>query len=472
MSGNIRLFLLGACLLSAGNAFAQNQAKTLSQLLKVSFTAPKNIAANHLSTEQIRMLQSNYTALEETRRALYQNPGWAVSAAFKPVNENLRVLGMPLPAHISEEATRAEKERYRKDLDDLLYQESLTLGQILDQKPRPQTPAERLNWSSHFSQRQASSPLIWNAWVYTHPSATWGTRNWDEVFVKPFIFPSNPASPKYVPPEELTELLAKEMLPQYDLYSYILSRKKLSLQQKQLLIALLDEAAAATSYPFVQKYMMSFRAIPSVYSSLGRLPRHDKNRLEDFAVTLQKNLIRKLQEKGKWKQSDFEMFAEASIYLPPEKAKAVFAAVTYLEPKAALWLLDHPLNNPTSQHLLQEIQKVRANKKNLWQDGKILPKAETMVNLKRLNFLRLQAMNAYFTVLTERLNRLMEIEYSVTYSLQLMNDPNRISQENDIQAVLSSRIYLSANQARLRTLINQIELRLEKLGTEMDNELP
>lgn len=471
MSGNIRLCVLSACLLTAGSAFAQNQAKSLSQLLKSSFTAPKNIAGQ-LSVIQTRRLQSNYTALEETRRALYQNPGWAVSAAFKPVSESLRVLGMPLPEHIAATASPAEKEKYRKEVSALLYKESRALGEILHQKPRPQMSEDKLNWSPQLSQQQAASPLIWKQWMDIAPTATWGTPNWDEILVKPFIFPSNTASAKYVPSDELNALFEQGMMPQYDLYTHILKRKGLSSQQKQLIIALVDESSSVLSYPFVQKYMANFHAIPAVYDSVGRLPRHDQNRLQQYAVTLQKSLIRKLQQKGKWTNADFEMFAEASVYLPPKKAKAVLAALTYAEPKAALWLLDHPLDNPTSQHILQEVRQLRAKKEILWPDGKMLPKAEVDINFKRLNYLRLRALNAYFTVLSVRLSRLMEIEYTVSYSLKLMNDPNAAKKEDDLELLLSSRVYLTANRARLRTLINRLEAQLEQLEAEIDNQLP
>ena len=89
---------VAACVFTACALSAQTPAKNLSQFLKASCTAPKCLGKTGvLSASQRHMLQSNFIALEETRRAIKQNPGWAVSAQFEKTAQRLSQLGLDLP---------------------------------------------------------------------------------------------------------------------------------------------------------------------------------------------------------------------------------------------------------------------------------------------------------------------------------------------------------------------------------------
>ena len=151
--------------------------------------------------------------------------------------------------------------------------------------------------------------------------------------------------------------------------------------------------------------------------------------------------------------------------------KAVFAAVTYLEPKAALWLLDHPLDNPTSQHLLQEIQKVRANKKNLWQNGKILPKMHLGKHFDQLKYERARALHAQWAVLYNRLKKLLDKQEQLVEVGKRLKTAPAAQNPSPEQVTLdtSSRIRVYAQKARLQRVIDEAQNTMQQIMQELSD---
>ena len=168
-----------------------------------------------------------------------------------------------------------------------------------------------------------------------------------------------------------------------------------------------------------------------------------------------------------WTDQEFEMFAEASVCLPADKAKAVLGAVTYLEPTAALWLLEHPLDNAVSRRISARTQAIRQQKDVLWPNGNIQSKAMTHINFKRLQLERLQDLQAFVDILSERLNKLMNIDYNTRHAERILSSRKEGASAEEQSERLAGNIMVSARNARVQKLINQTHVRLQQTQEEI-----
>ena len=468
----VRCCSICICLLAAFPSCAQGNAKPLAELLKMSFTAPKNIGGV-LSAGQLRSLQYRFHALEETRRALYQNPGWAQSPQFSEVNRSLRQMGLPLPKQPGAAASRQEKETFRQNLDDLLYRESQVLGQIIQKKPRPKTPAKLLvpSLEKLLKNQLASAKKEGEMFLQKSPVFSWGTPHYDEIRVQPWAIGQNPKDPRYISPGIMHRISQHAQLPMQDFFAAILQEEQLSPRQKQTLISAIYQASDLLTYPFVQIYTSVFKTIPSLSFDAAVVPGDETRALQQYAIALQKVLLTKLQQKGFWSEADFEAFAEASVYLPPQKARTVLGAVTYLEPSSARWLLDTPLEDPASQKILAQIELYRQKKDAIWPDGEIRPKFSAGINFARLRQMRLKALQARAALLQERYEKLvshfMLISETCLNSLKSIESGKDLSQQF-LDDALSQYISLSSSKTRTQHLIeltyHQMQLLQKELG--------
>ena len=471
MSTSHRILILCFLLSCTTGAGAQPLSKNLSQLLRASFTAPRMVLENGaLSSAQKHLLESQLTALEETRRALVQNPGWAVSKDFNLTAKRLARLELPVPPKPKADAPTAEKERYLKRLNKLLYRESKALASVLGQQPRPYTPDKRLNWEPLSTPRQQA--LTRDHWEQIlasgNPSFTWGTQNWDEVQVNPLRFATNPNDPDYIPEEAWEELTWETGSSKYEFYNAILDAPALTSRQKQLLICAAEEASAVLTYEFVQLYVPAFGMLPQAVVPSAAGPDAHAG-LEAYATAVQKKLLLKLQDEGSWSPADFERFAQVSVFLPAEKAQAVLGAATFLETQAPLWLLEHPLDHPLSQEILKRTQDARLHQQERWPDGVILPKAKLSNRFKLLYSARRKALQAYSDLLWNRLQKLLDKQDSARRAAQILTDhpPTKDSTVEDKKQILATWIFISAREARLQKNINEVSLRLHQTKEEL-----
>lgn len=464
----LSLFLLLS--LSAG-AGAHPPAKSLSQLLKSSFTAPRTVLENGaLSAAQKKLLTAHFSALEETRRNLFQNPGWVLSEQFNPTARRLQQLNLPLPPKPPAGASTAEKEQYLQQLNRILYRESKTLGKILNRTPRQALPKRRL---MHRPPQQPQTQLLsqenWEKLLTAHnPNLLWGTPNWDQVRIRPLHFSARPADPAYIDDEVWEEIVAGIHFPKYAFYDLVLQHPKLSPAQKQTILCAAEEAAALLTYEFVQVYMTVFGSLPQIEDMQAALP-PAANGLETYAKNVQKNLILKLEKQGTWNEQEFEMFSQSSVYLEPKKAKAVLGAVTYLEPQAALWLLEHPLENPLSRAIMQQTRRARDRQDRLWPEGIIFPKLDTHINFKRMMYSRQQALKAYLDILWKRLQLVMDKQEIVQQADQLLKEtPLPAGSSADEKSEnLAIQIFITAKQVRLQKTMQEISLRIQQIDEEL-----
>ena len=464
------LSLTASCLLAAGSVFAQLPAKSLTQLLKSSFTAPKSFAGlSVLSSRQLQTLRNRFDAIEEVRRALYQDPGWVVSKNFAATANYLKELGMPLPQRPAADAPLKDKELYRQQVNHLLQQEGKTLGQLIGQKPRPSLSVQRLNWDK---LKVAQSQLLSNQpgrilLQANSPTFSWGTPNWDEVRVKPVEISSRTEDAYYMPEKvllQLTDLPTKTLGATYD---YLMQEKSLSPLQKQTFISLIAEASSLLTYHFVQSYMYIFGEIPSVSYDAGALSQ-PKHTLQAYAAAVQDRLLHKLQNNGTWTEEDFEWFVGASVFLPADQARAILAAATYLEPKAALWLLKHPLQDKTSQEILAQLNWARLHQQEIWPNGNLTRKHAVTASIHQAQRQRILQLQAYQLVLINRLEKLLQVHHQLYYMKKLSQ--SHLSKDSSTRENLADTISLSfieARQARLERLIGEIQYTLHQVESEL-----
>lgn len=469
----VRKLWVGFCLLGiASAALAQMPADKLPALLKAASTAPKTVVKNGvLSAAQLHALQSQFQAVEEARRALVRSPGWAVSAQFiRPANQ-LRRLGLALPPAPPVNAAAVEKEVFRRQVAQMLYEEGVALGQLIGQKPRPQDAPDRLGWN--FQKMFLASARHHDAMdvllASDRPSLVWGTPNWDEVRVAPMEFP-NASEEQLDDYDELIGALAgNEDRNLSDTLNTILNDTALSSADKQLLMGAIAEASELLSYDFVRLYMQIFNQIPVVHTPDGfQLPQG--RALGRYAVAVQKMLIEKLRDEGVWTEQDFNRFADVSVFLPPDRAHAVLGAVTYLEPKAALWLLDNPLTDPLSKKLIDQTRQLRARQKERWPDGTILPKETAHHQFNRLRYERQKALRAYIGVLTARMEKAMERLEAAARAQQIMaaQAKNTAATPEERHERLAANIFISARIARIKTQIEQLKDTLAQTQEALD----
>lgn len=466
----LRLLILAVCLNATTCVFAQKSIKNLSQLLKSSFTAPKNAALGGLSADQLQMLQSHFSALEETRRALSQNPSWVISSNFNKTAQRLAELDLPMPKHPAPSASVKEKEKYLRELNTLLQHEDELLGMLLHKNPRPQTPMQ------HFQQKPEQSfrerVLSFSDWEKlfqnNQPDFSWGTENWDRVHVSPSKMFQNPQSLLYVDPATLKQLTSNLKLSNADLYDLILQKKDLSATTKMELICAIEEAGLVLTHSFTRVYIYVFGSVPSLEYEFDNSALRIAA-LETYVTAVHKRLLRKLETKGRWSPKDFELFAQVSAFLEPRHARVLLEAVTYLEPSAVRWLLTNPLDNHISQHLIARAQQLRQEKDIRWPDGKIIPKEKTSIDFEYLKKQRIQSLKSYNKLLSARLNKLLKLDYNLKRAQQMLQAsyfPPNVRPE-DRKEYLSAKIFFSARLARLNKLINEIKIRLQETEEEI-----
>lgn len=461
------------CLLGiASVAMAQVPANKLPALLKAASTAPKTIVKGGvLSAAQLHALESQFQSVEEARRALARNPGWAVSAQFiQPANE-LRQLGLALPPAPDVNAATVEKEVFRRQVAKMLYEEGVALGQLIGQKPRPQDTPDRLTWN--FQKMFLASARHHDAMdvllTSDKPTLVWGTPNWDQVRVVPLEFP-HASEEKLDDYDELVGALAgNEDRNLSDTLDTLLNDMALSSADKQMLMGAIAEASELLSYDFVRLYMQIFNQIPVVRTPDGfRLPQGQA--LQRYATAIQKMLIEKLRDGGVWTPRDLNRFADVSVFLPPARANAVIGAVTYLEPKAALWLLTNPVTDPLSKKLIAQTQQLRAQQKERWPDGTIFPKETAHHQFSRLRYERQKSLRAYIDVLTVRMEKAMERLEATARAQQIMasRTKNTTATPEERHERLAADVFISARIARIKAQIEQLKDTLSQTQEALD----
>ena len=461
----LALFL---CLLSAGVAGAQTGNK-ISQLLKTSFTAPK-IVETLPPTAQFKALSSTFKSLEETRRALVQSPTWGLSSEFASIAKRLQEMGLPLPKQPGKNATAAERALYLKEVNRVLLAESSTLGLITNQKPRPAASEKALRYDPKKATQAQTEEFesLFQQLSQGEETFSVGTPNWNEIQIFPNPAFTNPSSAAYVNQETFARFseTAKVSLPR--LYDAILNETMLSSYQKQALICAIDEAASRLSPLFVRMYIFGLNKIPSV-QYVNAVPPAAGNALKKYAVAAQINLLKRLEKNGQWTEAELDNFAEVSVFLEPARAKAVLGAVTFLEPKAAQWLLTHPLNDQNSQKIITLTNMLRNSKKSVWPNGNISPKMPAQIPFDQLRKERVKALSARVEILEGRLKKLAARRVHTQNARELLEENISAKLPTAGQAEkVSLSITAAAKEARLTRMINKVQTEILDILKEIN----
>ena len=169
-------------------------------------------------------------------------------------------------------------------------------------------------------------------------------------------------------------------------------------------------ASQGLSFYFVQEYMGTFREIPQLLLDPEGTPFQTDNAALDYAERVQIALVKKLQQKGFWTGEDFEHFSEVSAFFPTDRANLILGAVTYLEPSAALYLLEHPQDLAGVKKITQTVQATRAEKDALWPNGTMTYKIPFALIAEQLKKNRLTVLETQHERLEKLLGKLMARE--------------------------------------------------------------
>lgn len=105
---NLRFFILLLTVCIMGVTPLQAQKAVLKSFTAAKFVQPAKI----LSESEFHLLSSNLYAIDQTRKALIKNPGWAFTPEFSASRNHLKNLGLPLPQVPAALATTAERTRF------------------------------------------------------------------------------------------------------------------------------------------------------------------------------------------------------------------------------------------------------------------------------------------------------------------------------------------------------------------------
>lgn len=407
---NLRFFILLLTVCIMGVTPLQAQKAVLKSFTAAKFVQPAKI----LSESEFHLLSSNLYAIDQTRKALIKNPGWAFTPEFNASRNHLKNLGLPLPQVPAANATSVERTRFLQQTVQTLEQERKALGQLLDQKTSSPTPASRIKWDRRTAAlaRAKNASDQYDILDSETPELHWGTPGLDEVWVIPMPEPDHAG-------------LTEAALNGRDVIDRIVDTKANTLPKlldailydpdilpatKTEMMMTVANASQGLSFSFVQEYMGAFREIPQLLLDPEGTPFQTDNAALDYAERVQIALVKKLQQKGFWTGEDFEHFSEVSAFFPTDRANLILGAVTYLEPSAALYLLEHPQDLAGVKKIAQTVQATRAEKDALWPNGTMTYKIPFSLIAEQLKKNRLTVLETQHERLEKLLGKLMARE--------------------------------------------------------------
>lgn len=469
---NLRFFtlLLAVCFVGVTPLQAQKG------ILK-SFTAAKIVHPTKiLSESEFHLLSSNLYAIDQTRKALIKNPNWAFTPEFNASRGHLKALGLPLPQVPAAHATTAERTRFLQQTVRTLEQERKALGQLLDKKTSSTAPVNRVTWDRQMAAlaRATNASDQYDVLDSETPELHWGTPGLDEVWVIPMPEPDHVGlTSAALNGREVIERIVDskaDTLPQ--LLDNILHDPDISPATKTEMMMTVANAAQGLSFYFVQEYMGTFREIPQLLLDPEGTPFQAAPAALNYAERVQIALVKKLQQKGLWAEEDFEHFADVSAFFPTDRANLILGAVTYLDPSAALYLLEHPQDVAGVKKIAQAVQAARAEKDALWPNGNMTYKIPFDLATKQFKKNRLAVLDAQHEKLEDLLGKLMKREDFLD-----LRAPNLLKQAQAKAAPADTehQLWQAATQAsfaaqreRLNRLKTQVLDRLGEVEEEID----
>ena len=465
---------------TATSALAQGAGKAVAKTIEKSVTASKLLQQNASTPALSEYILKNYfSSLEEFRHALRTNPAWALSPAADFSREQLKAMGLSLPALPAASADAAVKEKYLQELSDILYRETQALGQIVNATTIPAIrPAHFQTVAAAAAKTHEQRPLL-KPFTVPNPEAFFAAGSPDlslqvagvgQVRITPFIPSQDRSSPLYINPVEYGFFCSHILAGPQQALDQIARNDRLTKQQRDLLFSVMKNASSLLDFNFVRKYIVEFKHIPLIETP-ANTEMEALYQTQGYAAEQEKRLIQKLKSVGRWTAEDYEAFISWSVYLEPQQAQLLLKAVTYLEPDAALLVLSHPLQSGIVKQIDEQITFLQNNHQQVWPNGIVLTKIPLPQNHKQMQQAWKQELTEYVSILEKRLSKLIQerdfLQRTLRrVSIQAVGIAGNKAESAAAQTAM--QLEISAHLARLNRLIEQIQERLYSINKELE----
>lgn len=468
--------------LLASPVCAQKNPKQWASLLKsgaektAPISNPARLLPKPMSFEQSLALENRLLALSALSRTLRRNPHLPNEAAFSQYAQTLTLIGEGLPAAPAAQATAQEKQQYATQVRQYINRRLKEEEELLALHLRPKDnftkalSSPRIHWARARHERTLANAQDIKKWDVqleaikgNQEKFSWGEKGWDEVTLGPARMPKGPQDPLFSARNTIYKLAQK---PPQDFISAMdfITYSPLNPYQKQTLWQHLAQLNDTVGYPFIFGYMMVYHKLPALKAP-GLLEEEVSPSLQAYARDTQLVLIEKLKKGESWTEDQANAFFDVSVFLPQTNKRDILAALTYLEPDAALYLLAHPGEQPVTQKLRAEVQTARA--KATWGNDP-LSKARLQTKTGVFNsHRRLTALASYGELLNKRAEKITQRMVTRKYQIQqiqrqpLPQDPVKRMEK------LSYQLYCQLDLQHLQEVYNKINARMKQVQTEV-----
>lgn len=479
----ILVLLFALCItVPAGPIYAQNKPKQWLKTLqnwmnKQTPAAKKEINANKLLPEPISFdrsiaLENRLLALIEMSRVLRANPLFTNTPAFENYIVTLNQLGESVPLPPGPNATLAQKHQYAIQAREYIIQRLKTEETTLALHMRPKDPftkaitSPHINWSKRrheMTLANAHSEERWEALKQSISRNTkivsWGEKNWNEIRIVPFYFLSA-QDPQATMQNVIVKLTQETPQSFIQMMNTITFHPTLTPYEKQVLWNTLAKTNDVLDFQYIYNYITTCKAFPKIFAP-GLLEQENSPSLQQYAKDAMLQLVDDFKQGKPWDESKINAFIDLSVYLPGHNAQDVLAALTYLEPKAALYLLSFPGENKTTQNIRREIQAARKTA-----NGNPIQKSPVQQKIGVFGvYRRMMALTVYHNILSQRLRNLEQQMAINRFWIQNENKTNaELTPTPERQAY---RLYQDLRFERLIKLHSLISTRAKEVQMEL-----
>lgn len=480
---NIQYVIPALCLaLLTSPASAQKNLKQWGNLLKNSVeksapvSNPARLLPKPISFEESLALENRLVALTALSRTLRRNPYLPNEAPFADYAQTLTLIGENLPTPPAADASALQKRQYAAQVRQYISRRLQQEEQHLSRHMRPQDgfakslSAAHTNWAQLRHQRTLANAQNTRKWDVQKAAVqakqerfSWGEQGWDEITFGPARMPKDLQDPLFSARNTMYKLAQKppkNFIMAMDFITYA----PLNPYQKQILWQHLAQLNDTVGYQFVYGYMLVNHKLPALKAP-GLLPQAQSPSMQQYARDTQLVLIEKLKKGEKWTEAQTNAFFDLNVFLPENNRRDILAALTYLEPDAALYLLAHPGKNTITQQLRGEVQAARSQATI---NNGVLSKARLQTKTGVFNsHRRLVALTDYYELLNRRLAAITKRFVTRKYQLQQAQHQPLPADPVKRMEKLSYRLYCQLDMQHLQELSSQIDARIKQIQTEL-----
>lgn len=464
--------------------YAQKLPPNWKQILKQAakqekiISNPARLLPKPLNYAESFAREARLLALSALSRALRKNPNLPNTAQFADYASTLTLMGEKLPPVPAASATAEQKRQYAEQVRQAINQALQTASPTYNvgapsanaKNSYNKLAASQVNWAKRRHEMTLANAQDLQKWsqfekalAAKKQSFSWGEKNWDEIRIAPVALPRDPQDPLFGIANTLYHLAQnppKEFSLAMDFISY---SKALTPYQKQAIWQHLAHLNDVIGYTMVYAYMALYHKVPAI-SAPGLREEAFSPSMQQYARNTQLVLIEQLKKGQEWSELQTNLFLDISVFLPGYNGKDVLAALTYLEPDAALYLLAHPKENKITQNIRRQIQSARTKAKLV---NGLLTKAPLQKRLGVFNsFRRLKALAAYSDLLSARLEKINK--RIVLRKTQIQSAKQAMEKQPASQHLqLSYQLYCQLDLQHLQQLHDKIFERLRYVQQEL-----